>query len=67
MPEYVTARLQDLLNDERKPLKGSKVILLGIAYKGDIDDVRESPALKVWEQLEAKGADVTYFDHTAGR
>ena len=62
MPEYVTARLQDLLNDERKPLKESKVILLGIAYKGDIDDVRESPALKVWEQLEAKGADVTYFD-----
>jgi len=62
MPEYVTARLQDLLNDERKPLRGSKVILLGIAYKGDIDDVRESPALKVWDQLEAKGADVTYFD-----
>jgi len=62
MPEYVTARLQDLLNDERKPLRGSKVMLLGIAYKGDIDDVRESPALKVWDQLEAKGADVTYFD-----
>ncbi len=62
MPEYVTARLQDLLNDERKPLRESNVILLGIAYKGDIDDVRESPALKVWEQLEAKGADVTYFD-----
>lgn len=62
MPEYVTARLQDLLNEERKPLKGSKVILLGITYKGDVDDVRQSPALKVWDQLEAKGADVVYYD-----
>lgn len=62
MPEYVVTRLQDLLNDERKPLRGSKVFLLGIAYKGDIDDVRESPALKVWDHLEAKGADVVYFD-----
>jgi len=62
MPEYVTARLQDLLNDERKPLRESKIMLLGIAYKGDIDDVRESPALKVWDHLEAKGADVVYFD-----
>ncbi|WP_323720629.1 nucleotide sugar dehydrogenase [Acetomicrobium sp.] len=62
MPEYVVTRLQDLLNDERKPLRGSKIVLLGIAYKGDIDDVRESPALKVWDHLEAKGADVVYFD-----
>jgi len=62
MPEYVVTRLQDLLNDERKPLRESKIMLLGIAYKGDIDDVRESPALKVWDHLEAKGADVVYFD-----
>lgn len=62
MPQYVTASLQDLLNDQEKPLKKSKILLLGIAYKGDVDDVRESPALKVWDQLEAKGADVIYHD-----
>lgn len=62
MPEYVTSRLQDLLNEQEKPLKNSKILLLGIAYKGDVDDVRESPALKVWSQLEAKGAEVVYHD-----
>ncbi|MDK2897354.1 MAG: UDP-N-acetyl-D-glucosamine dehydrogenase [Candidatus Atribacteria bacterium] len=62
MPEYVTSRLQDLLNDQEKPLKNSKILLLGVAYKGDVDDVRESPALKVWNQLEAKGAEVIYHD-----
>ena len=62
MPEYVTSRLQDLLNEQEKPLKNSKILLLGIAYKGDVDDVRESPALKVWSQLEAKGAEVIYHD-----
>ncbi|HPC76692.1 MAG: nucleotide sugar dehydrogenase [Thermovirgaceae bacterium] len=62
MPAYVVRRLQDLLNDRGKPLKGSRVLLLGVAYKGDIDDLRESPALKVWEKLEAKGAEVLYHD-----
>ncbi len=62
MPAYVVTRLQDLLNDRCKPLKGSKVLLLGVAYKGDIDDLRESPALKVWDELEHKGAAVDYFD-----
>jgi len=62
MPEYVTSRLQDLLNEQEKPLKNSKILLLGIAYKGDVDDVRESPALKVWSQLEAKSAEVIYHD-----
>jgi len=62
MPEYVTSRLQDLLNEQEKPLKNSKILLLGIAYKGDVDDVRESPALKVWSQLEAKDAEVIYHD-----
>ena len=62
MPEYVVSRLQDLLNDRRKALKGSRVVLLGLAYKGDIDDLRESPALKVWELLEHKGALVTPVD-----
>ena len=62
MPAYVVTRLQDLLNDRCKPMKGSRILLLGVAYKGDIDDLRESPALKVWDELEHKGAAVDYFD-----
>ncbi|ACM22257.1 MULTISPECIES: nucleotide sugar dehydrogenase [Thermotoga] len=62
MPEYVVMRVQDILNERKKPLNGSKVLLLGVAYKGDIDDVRESPALKVWDHLEKKKAIVEFFD-----
>ncbi|PLV56712.1 nucleotide sugar dehydrogenase [Thermotoga sp. SG1] len=62
MPEYVVMRVQDILNERSKPLNGSKVLLLGVAYKGDIDDVRESPALKVWYYLEKKKAIVEFFD-----
>ncbi|MGI6783470.1 MAG: nucleotide sugar dehydrogenase [Aminivibrio sp.] len=62
MPAYVVLRLQDLLNNGQKPMNGSRVLLLGLAYKGDIDDLRESPALKVWDELERKGAAVQYFD-----
>lgn len=62
MPAYVVSRLQDLLNDLCKPMRGSRVLLLGVAYKGDIDDLRESPALKVWDELERKGAVVDYSD-----
>src|SRR5205085_3708666 len=52
----------DGLNDERKALKGARVLLLGVAYKKDIDDVRESPALSIIDRLRAKGADVRYHD-----
>lgn len=62
MPAYVVRRLQDLLNDREKPLKGSRILLLGVAYKGDIEDLRESPALRVWNKLEANGAEVLYHD-----
>ena len=62
MPAYVVRRLQDLLNDRGKPLKGSRVLLCGVAYKGDIEDLRESPALKVWDELEKKGATVLFHD-----
>lgn len=62
MPEYTVRRLSDLLNDVCKPMRGSKIILVGVTYKGDIDDLRESPALKVWDELEKKGADVIYHD-----
>jgi nucleotide sugar dehydrogenase len=62
MPEHVIARLQDLLNERGKPLKGSRILLLGLAYKGDVGDLRESPSLKLWDILEAKGATVLPVD-----
>ncbi len=62
MPEYCTQRAMKLLNGERKSLNGAKVLLLGVAYKQDIDDYRESPAIRVLERLKAYGADVTYYD-----
>ena len=62
MPEHVVQLVADGLNDDRKPLKGSKVLLLGVAYKKDIDDVRETPALSIIDRLRAKGADVSYHD-----
>lgn len=62
MPRYVVSRVLDALNDRAKPLNGSKVLVLGVAYKPDIDDVRESPALDVIALLEKKGARVQYHD-----
>lgn len=62
MPHYVVTRTLEALNDQGKPLKGSKVLVLGVAYKKDVDDVRESPAFEIIELLEAKGAVVGYHD-----
>jgi UDP-N-acetyl-D-glucosamine dehydrogenase len=62
MPDHVVQLVSDGLNDERKSLNGSRVLLLGVAYKRDIDDVRESPALSIIDRLRAKGADVRYHD-----
>src|SRR5258708_3068960 len=62
MPEHVVQLVSDGLNDERKAMKGSNVLLLGVAYKKDIDDVRESPALSIIDRLRAKGAKVRYHD-----
>jgi UDP-N-acetyl-D-glucosamine dehydrogenase len=62
MPEHVVQLVSDGLNDERKAMKGSKVLLLGVAYKKDINDVRESPALSIIDRLRAKGAEVKYHD-----
>ncbi len=62
MPRYWVDKVQDALNEAGKPLKGSRVLVLGVAYKRDIDDVRESPALDIIELLRAKGADVRYHD-----
>ncbi len=62
MPRYVVSRVLDAMNDRGKALKGSKVLVLGAAYKPDIDDVRESPALDVIGLLKKKGAEVEYHD-----
>jgi UDP-N-acetyl-D-glucosamine dehydrogenase len=62
MPRFVLTKIQDALNEVGKPLKGSSVLVLGIAYKADIDDLRESPALDVMRLLEDKGAHVIYHD-----
>jgi UDP-N-acetyl-D-glucosamine dehydrogenase len=58
----VVNRVAEALNEHRKPLNGSRVHLLGVAYKRDIDDVRESPALDVIELLKRRGASVSYSD-----
>ena len=62
MPAYVVQRAQDILNDEAKALKGSRVLVLGLAYKRDVDDVRESPALDLFDEFSKKGASVVYHD-----
>ncbi len=62
MPHYWVDKVQDALNDVGKAVKGSRVLILGVAYKKDIDDVRESPALDIIELLRGKGADVRYHD-----
>jgi UDP-N-acetyl-D-glucosamine dehydrogenase len=62
MPYYVIDRLMDALNAQRKPLADSKVLVLGVAYKADIDDMRESPAIRIAELLLEKEADVVYHD-----
>lgn len=62
MPDYVVGKVTDALNDAVKPVKRSKVLILGVAYKPNIDDVRESPALDVIHLLDEKGAEVSYHD-----
>src|ERR1700676_3419455 len=62
MPHVVVDKIQNALNDHSKPLKGSRVHILGVAYKRDIDDVRESPALDIIHLLGQRGAIVTYSD-----
>lgn len=62
MPEYVLSKLMDGLNDSGKALKGSKILVLGIAYKKNVDDMRESPSVEIMELIEAKGGVVAYSD-----
>jgi len=62
MPKYVVSKLVTALNDAGKPLKGSKIMVLGIAYKKNVDDMRESPSVEIMELIEAKGGVVSYSD-----
>src|SRR2546423_799193 len=66
MPEHVVQLISDGLNDDRKSMKGARVLLLGVAYKKDIDDVRESPALSIIDRLRSKGCEVRYHDPFVG-
>ena len=62
MPHFVVDKVRNALNGARKPVKGSRIHVMGVAYKRDIDDVRESPALDVMLLLKRRGALVTYSD-----
>ena len=62
MPEHVVARVAEALNDVAKPVKGSKILVLGLAYKANVDDDRESPSYVLMELLKRRGAEVSYYD-----
>ena len=62
MPRYAVSRVQDALNLQKKPINGSKILVLGVSYKPDIDDLRESPSLDIIHLLQEKGAQVQYHD-----
>jgi UDP-N-acetyl-D-glucosamine dehydrogenase len=62
MPEYIVERTGKILNRCKKTLNGARTLILGVAYKGDIDDYRESPAIRVIEQFEKAGSEVEYYD-----
>ncbi|MEK7788166.1 MAG: nucleotide sugar dehydrogenase, partial [Chloroflexota bacterium] len=62
MPRHVVGKVSEALNEDGKPIKGSRILVLGVAYKKDIDDVRESPALDVIKLLEDRGGRVDYHD-----
>jgi UDP-N-acetyl-D-glucosamine dehydrogenase len=62
MPNFVLQKVGDALNDAGRPIRGSRILLLGVAYKADVADTRESPSLEVFKQLVARGGDVRYCD-----
>ena len=67
MPQYVVTRVMEALNDRGRTLRGARVLVLGAAYKADVDDLRESPALRLMELLREKGAEVRYNDPHVAR
>ena len=62
MPHYVIEKIGAALNDRARSIRGSKVLVLGVAYKKDVDDVRESPSLEIMKLLKERGADISYSD-----
>ncbi len=62
MPSYVVSKIQDILNEDKKAVNGAKIFILGVAYKKDVDDMRESPAIEVMEILLKKHAELSYYD-----
>ena len=67
MPLHVVSLIADALNEREKPLKNSRILVIGVAYKKDVSDMRESPALAIMEQLEKKGACLSYCDPNVPR
>ena len=67
MPEYVVGKVADALNGDRKSINGSGVLVIGLAYKPDVDDVRETPAAEIIELLIGRGAEVSYHDPHVAR
>lgn len=62
MPEYVASRVADVLNDDKKSINGSNILILGVAYKPNVSDMRESPALDIIHLLRERGANLSYYD-----
>jgi UDP-N-acetyl-D-glucosamine dehydrogenase len=62
MPDWVVQKVTDALNNNRKPLNGSRILVIGLAYKADVDDMRESPTFTLLDKLKIKGATVEYYD-----
>jgi UDP-N-acetyl-D-glucosamine dehydrogenase len=67
MPQYVVQKVADALNESGRPIKGSRILLLGVAYKPDVHDTRESPSLEMLRQLILRGGEVTYCDPWVGQ
>jgi UDP-N-acetyl-D-glucosamine dehydrogenase len=62
MPYFCVERAERMLNDAGKPVRGSRILVLGVSYKAGVGDIRESPALKILSLLERRGADLVYHD-----
>jgi len=62
MPKYVVTRTMEALNSKKKAVNGSKILIMGLAYKEDVDDMRESPTFELMDLLKGHGAEVSYYD-----
>jgi UDP-N-acetyl-D-glucosamine dehydrogenase len=62
MPHFIVAKVQNALNEVSKPIRGSKILIFGVSYKRDINDIRESPALDIIHLLQKRGAEITFVD-----